>query len=138
NVPLFAALALGMFWKRITGHGAFAGVATGMLAAFVHYGLSLSRGARPGVDGGFLAVVLPYYTPLAQALWTAIVAFTASAVVTIVVSLCTRPRPATELHGFVYSRASLGRDAWLAWWQRPVTLAVSVLAALLLLNLVYS
>ena len=33
NAPLFATFVLGMFWKRATGHGAFAGLLSGTLAA---------------------------------------------------------------------------------------------------------
>src|SRR5436190_12504132 len=33
NAPLFATFALGMFWKRATGHGAFAGLVAGTLGA---------------------------------------------------------------------------------------------------------
>ncbi len=29
NAPLFATFALGMFWKRTTGHGAFVGLLCG-------------------------------------------------------------------------------------------------------------
>ena len=39
NAPLFATFALGMFWRRSTGHGAFAGLLAGTLAAAVHHGL---------------------------------------------------------------------------------------------------
>ena len=33
NAPLFATFLLGMFWKRTTAHGAFAGLSLGTLAA---------------------------------------------------------------------------------------------------------
>src|SRR6266480_1976040 len=45
NAPLFATFALGMFWKRTTGHGAFTGLLAGTLAAAIHHGLSLPAGA---------------------------------------------------------------------------------------------
>src|SRR5437899_961996 len=44
NGPIFATFALGMFWKRATGHGAFAGLLAGTLAAAAHHGLSLPVG----------------------------------------------------------------------------------------------
>src|SRR3989449_576299 len=37
NAPLFATFALGMFWKRATGHGAFWGLLAGTLGAGLHY-----------------------------------------------------------------------------------------------------
>src|SRR5437764_14111038 len=51
NAPLFATFALGMFWRRTTGHGAFTGLISGMLAAAIHHGMSLPRGAVAGVKG---------------------------------------------------------------------------------------
>jgi SSS family solute:Na+ symporter len=38
NAPLFATFALGMFWRRTTGHGAFIGLVSGTLAAAIHHG----------------------------------------------------------------------------------------------------
>src|SRR5438270_13479457 len=83
NAPLFATFALGMFWKRTTGHGAFAGLVAGTLAAAVHHGLSLPAGAAVGVKGGYLGVVATFPSELAQTFWTAIVAWVTCFVVTI-------------------------------------------------------
>src|SRR5205807_1638897 len=102
NAPLFATFALGMFWKRATGHGAFAGLISGTLAAAAHHGLTLPVGSVPGVKGGFLGVLTTYPSELAQTFWTAIFAWTTCFVVTILVSLATAPRPAAELQGLVY------------------------------------
>ena len=54
NAPLFATFALGMFWKRTTGHGAFVGLLAGTLAAAIHHGLTLPAGVHAGVKGGYL------------------------------------------------------------------------------------
>ena len=59
NAPLFATFALGMFWRRTTGHGAFAGLLSGTLAAAVHHGMTLPAGAHAGVKGGFLGRCTP-------------------------------------------------------------------------------
>src|SRR5438034_11583818 len=75
NAPLFATFALGMFWKRATGHGAFTGLVAGTLAAAIHHGLSLPAGAAVGVKGGYLGVVTTYPSELAQTFWTAILAW---------------------------------------------------------------
>ncbi len=139
NAPLFATFALGMFWRRTTGHGAFVGLVSGTLAAAIHHGLTLPRGAVPGVKGGYFGLLHTYPSELAQTFWTAITAFTICAVVTVLVSLVTRPRPAEELRGLVYSltpRAGSG-DALLAWYARPAVLAVVVLSASVLLNLIF-
>jgi SSS family solute:Na+ symporter len=137
NAPLFATFALGMFWRRSTGHGAFVGLLSGTLAAAIHHGLTLPAGAHPGVKGGFLGVLHTYPSELAQTFWTAIIAWTTCLVVTIVVSLVTRPRPVEELRGLVYSLTPRQTDQGLSWIQRPWVLAVVVLGLTVALNFVF-
>jgi SSS family solute:Na+ symporter len=137
NAPLFATFALGMFWKRATGHGAFAGLVAGMLGAAVHHGLTLPAGAPVGVKGGYLGVLMTFPSELAQTFWTAIVAWVTCFVVTILVSLATRPRRDEDLVGLVYSVTPIPHDRALPAWKRPATLAVVVLALTLVLNVVF-
>jgi SSS family solute:Na+ symporter len=137
NAPLFATFALGMFWRRTTGHGAFAGLVSGTLGAAVHHGLSLPAGMGPGVKGGYLGLLHTYPSELAQTFWTAIVAWVTCFVVTILVSLVTRPRPAEELRGLVYSLTPRPSDQGLSLLARPWVLAVVVLALTAALNLVF-
>ena len=137
NAPLFATFALGMFWRRTTGHGAFAGLVSGTLAAAVHHGISLAAGAQPGVKGGYFGVQLTYPSELAQTFWTAIAAWVTCFVVTIVVSLLTRPRPDEELRGLVYALTPKPDDPSPHWYQRPAPLGALVLGATLLLNFVF-
>ncbi len=139
NAPLFATFALGMFWRRATGHGAFFGLLSGTLAAALHHGLTLPAGAVAGVKGGYFGNLHTYPSELAQTFWTAITAFTTCAVVTALVSLATRPRPDDELRGLVYSltpRAG-SDDKLLRWYSRPAVLAVFVLTVTLVLNVVF-
>lgn len=137
NAPLFATFALGMFWRRSTGHGAFWGLLAGTLAAAVHHGLTLPAGTHVGVKGGYLGVVHTYPSELAQTFWTAIVAWVTCFLVTILVSLATAPRPAEELRGLVYSLTDRPADESLPWLRRPSTLAALVLVLTLALNLVF-
>ena len=137
NAPLLATFLLGMFWKRTTGHGAFSGLVTGTLAAALHHGLTLPAGAVAGVKGGWLGAMASYPSEMAQNFWTAIDAWTVCFVVTIVVSLMTRPRDERELVGLVYSLTEKPRDGALPWHRRPVVLGVIVLAATAALNLVF-
>jgi solute:Na+ symporter, SSS family len=138
NAPLFATFLLGMFWKRATGHGAFAGLVTGTAAAALHHGLSLPADATTGFKGGWLGAAMTHYpSEMAQNFWTAIYAWTACFVVTIVVSVVTRPRPDTELAGLVYSLTERPREAGIAWYRRPGMLGAVALAAALILNVVF-
>ncbi|MBK7906462.1 MAG: sodium:solute symporter family protein [Gemmatimonadetes bacterium] len=138
NAPLFATFALGMFWKRSTGHGAFWGLVSGMGGAALHHGLTLAVGAVPGVKGGFFGLVHTYPSEMAQTFWTAIIAFTACTVVTIVISLMTKPRPDEELKGLVYALTPKPAEGHLAWYQRPAVFAGAVLGMTLVLNLLFA
>jgi SSS family solute:Na+ symporter len=136
NAPLFAALLLGMFWKRATGHGAFAGLIAGIAAAVLHHGLTLPIEAHPGIRGGWIAVLHCYPGDMGQSLGTAFVAFGASLLVTAAVSLCTKARPETELVGLV--RSLTPRPAPTAWFKRPEALAAAILLAAVALNLLFA
>jgi len=138
NAPLFATFLLGMFWKRATGHGAFVGLISGTMAAALHDGLTLPAGAVPGIKGAWLGPVLHAYpSEMAQNFWTAIFAWTTCFVVTIVVSLLTRPRDAKELVGLVYSMTERPTEHHLPPYKRPATLAVAVIVMAIILNVVF-
>ncbi|MGA1981765.1 MAG: sodium:solute symporter family protein [Acidobacteriaceae bacterium] len=137
NAPLFATFLLGMFWKRTTGHAAFTGLTVGTLAAVVHHGLTLPLGDAVGIHGGWIHVVYQYPSDMAQNFWTAIFAFVINFVVTVVVSLATEPRPEPELVGLVYSLTPKPLETHLAWYQKPSTLAIAVLAVAVVLNVIF-
>ena len=137
NAPLFATFLLGMFWKRTTGHGAFTGLLAGTAAAAVHHGLTLPAGAVTGIKGGWLAVTHIYPSEMAQNFWTAIYAWTTCFVVTIAVSLLTRAPDETKLVGLVYSLTPKPEEEPMAWYARPASLAVVVLAGTILLNIIF-
>jgi solute:Na+ symporter, SSS family len=137
NAPLFATFLLGMFWRRTTGHGAFAGLLLGMLAAAAHHGLTLPAGSETGIKGGWLAVVNHYPSEMAQNFWTAIWSFGTAFIATAAISLVTRrDKSDAELDGLVYGLtkkiASHG-----PWWQRPAGLGAIVLGLVLVLNIAF-
>ena len=139
NAPLFATFLLGMFWRRTTGHGAFFGLLIGTLAAAAHHGLTLPSGAVPGLKGAFLGTVLHTYpSEMAQNFWTAIFAWTACFVATIVISLLTaRTKSDADLTGLVYALTPRLTDHDLPWYKRPAALAVVVLGLTLILNIIF-
>jgi SSS family solute:Na+ symporter len=134
NAPLFATLLLGVLWKRATGHGAFAGLIAGVAAALVHHGTALPLGEQPGIHGGWIRVLHHPTSDMALALGTAMFAFVVSLLVTVGVSLCTKPRPEAELAGLV--RAPEPGIA--AWWKQPETIVAAViLLAAIAVNLIF-
>jgi solute:Na+ symporter, SSS family len=137
NAPLLATFLLGMFWKRTTGHGAFVGLISGTVGAAIHHGLTLPAGGQVGVKGGWFGVLNTYPSELAQAFWTAIFAWSACFVVTILVSTLTRARDERELSGLVYSLTPRTKETDLPWYQRPPVLAVIIVLAALVLNVIF-
>jgi SSS family solute:Na+ symporter len=134
NAPLFATFLLGMFWKRTTGHGAFFGLVAGILASALHTALT-------GPTGPWLVTkpLHAYGSDMAQNFWMAIYSWTACFVVTIVVSIATRRQKSDdELRGLVYSLTPrFAGDDHLAWYARPETLAVAMLAVTVILNVIF-
>ena len=134
NAPLFAALLLGVFWKRATGHGAFAGLLAGVAAALLNHGTALPRGDRRGIHGGWIAVADRPANELALAIGTAALAFAVSLIVTTIVSFYTRPRPETKLAGLMRA-AEPSRGSW---WKQPETVAAAlILLAAIAVNLIF-
>lgn len=132
NAPLLATFLLGMFWRRATGHGAFGGLVAGTLAAACHQSLTTPK-------GGWIAALHAYPSEMAQNFWTAIFAFTVCFAGTILLSLATTPRKSDdELRGLVYSLTPhMPEDPALAWYARPASLAVVVLAVTVALNVLF-
>jgi len=130
NAPLFATFLLGMFWKRATGNGAFFGLLSGTGAAALTHGLTVAE-----EKGGWIADVYKFPSTMAQNFWITIFAWSTCFLVTILVSLVTKPRPEAELKGLVYGLTEKPADQGERWYQRPLPLACVVGVALLLLNL---
>jgi SSS family solute:Na+ symporter len=121
NAPLFATFILGMFWKRMTGHAGWIGLVSGTVAAVV-VGILSQDALGPASIG-----VLPLAGQGASFV-AAGAAFAVDVVVSIVVSLVTRPKPDTELRGLVYALTPKQdfhdpHETELAWYQHPAKLA---------------
>jgi SSS family solute:Na+ symporter len=130
NAPLFATFIIAMFWRRTTPWAGFWGLIAGFLGAFVTHQLTSSGTVDLGSE-------------LAASFWGAIVAFVADAVVTVGVSLVTKPKPEEELRGLVWGlprkdaepeRMEEGDDAW----YRSVWLLGGVaLGLVVILNIIF-
>ncbi len=132
NAPLFATFLLGMFWKRTTGHGAFFGLIAGTAAAAVTHGLTVAEG-----KGGWIAPVRHFPSTMAQNFWLAIFAWSTCFVLTIIISLATRPKPVEELHNLVYGITDVPHPVKLPWYKRPGPLAAIVGVCLIILNVLF-
>jgi len=132
NAPLFATFLLGMFWRRATGHGAFTGLVAGTGAAALTHGLTLAE-----KKGGWIATLHQFPSTMAQNFWIAIFAWSACFLTTILVSLATRPKQASELDNLVYGLTSIPSEEGVRWYRRPAPLAVAAGAGCLLLNVIF-
>ncbi|MCD4533343.1 sodium:solute symporter family protein [Nocardioides sp. cx-169] len=135
NAPLFATFILGMFWKRMTATAGWVGLVSGTTAAVVVAFLSedafgsWSTGTIPlgGQGAAFVA---------------AAAAFVVDIVLSVLVSLVTKPKPVEELKGLVYSetpREDLvdADEASYPWYRRTLPLAGVALAMVVILNLAF-
>ena len=139
NAPLFAVIFLGMFWKRTTGHAAFTGLLMGFLVALLHHGLTIPEGATTLFKGGWIGTVHTYPVEMAQNFWTAIIAFTTSTSVTVILTFMTKQlKSVDELYGLVYSLTPRDRyDAGLPWHRRPAGLAILVAVICIVLSIIF-
>jgi SSS family solute:Na+ symporter len=135
NAPLFATFILGMFWKRMTATAGWVGLVAGTLSAVLVAFLtedafgSWSTGAIPlaGQGAAFLA---------------ASTAFVVDIVLSVIVSLATKPKPAEELRGLVYSETPKEErtdpnEASYPWYRRTLPLAGVALAMVIVLNVIF-
>jgi solute:Na+ symporter, SSS family len=140
NAPLFATFIIAMFWKRATPWAGVSGLAAGTLgAAVMHFA---------GYHIGYFYAggdVLAHAKVNAQMVnfYGAIVAFVADAVVTVIVSLVTRPKPVEELAGLVYGvpdpnapdPKSLPRPSW---WASPKLLGGVSAGIVVVLSVIFT
>jgi SSS family solute:Na+ symporter len=74
---------------------------------------------------------------MAQNFWTAIWAFSVNFILTVIISLMTKPRPEGELVGLVYSLTPKPVEHHMAWYARPKNIAVGLIVLLIALNLIF-
>jgi SSS family solute:Na+ symporter len=129
NAPLFATFIIGMFWRRSTPWAGLAGLAAGTLGAFVTHEL---------YSGGHVH----FGSAQSANFGGAIVAFLADAVVTVAVSLATRPRPDADLRGLVWGLPRETADDDFvhgddAWYRSPWLLGAGAIVLVVVLNIVF-
>jgi solute:Na+ symporter, SSS family len=135
---LFATFLLGMFWRRATGHGAFFGLLGGTVGAALFHGVSLPVGEMSGIKSGWIHPEFLYRSEMGQNFYIAIVAWSTCFVLTILISLATaRNKSDAELQGLVYSLTPRAPRDSEAWFRRPAIFGIAVLAATLLLNIIF-
>ncbi|MGA3088408.1 MAG: sodium:solute symporter family protein [Terriglobales bacterium] len=130
--PLFGTVVLGMLWKRATGPGGFWGLLSGTLC-------SISMWTWVKVDPRALRYVAlsPNAKGLAQDMYQALWSFLLCVVVTVVVSLATKPMTERQLTGLVYGLTEVPAIGDVPLLEKPVFWAAVVLVIFVVLNLIF-
>ena len=130
--PLFGTVILGMMWKRATHAGGFWGLLAGTAASIAMFTwthtsdtalryIAMSADAKPMAEN------------LYRALWSWIICV----VVTVAVSLVTKPVPREELAGLVYGVTPIPDDGSKGLLEKPIFWAVVVIVVFFILNLIF-
>ncbi len=140
NAPLFATFIIAMFWKRTSVWSGVCGLAAGTLAAFVMH--------MVGYNISYFYLGFHYDPSHATVnlqmlnFYGAIAAFVVDAIVTVVVTLFTKPKPIEELGGLVWGVPDPNApDPSLVpkpkWWESPKLLGYGGLAITLALSIIF-
>jgi SSS family solute:Na+ symporter len=131
-VPMFGTVILGMLWKRTTPAAGFWGLLAGILTSFALWlWVKLDPTALSYV--AFSGYAKDMSENMYRAMWSLI----ANVVVTVAVSLVTKPKPDHELKGLVYGMTDLPSDGAFPIFQRPITWAAAVALAFVALNILF-
>jgi solute:Na+ symporter, SSS family len=130
--PLFGTVVLGMLWKRATGPGGFWGLLSGTLC-------SVSMWTWVKIDPSALRYVAlsPNAKGLAQDMYQALWSFITCVVVTVAVSLATKPMPDSRLTGLVYGLTEVPSIGDVPLYQKPLFWAGVVTIVFVALNIIF-
>jgi solute:Na+ symporter, SSS family len=130
--PLFGTVLLGMLWKRATPAGGFWGLLLGTLS-------SIGMWVWGKIDPAALSIIAisPNAKDMAENMYRALWSWIICVVVTVTVSLMTRPLPEKQLEGLVYGCTVIPSEETVPWVQRPAFWATVVAVGFVVLNVVF-
>ena len=128
--PLFGTVIFGMLWKRATPAGGFWGLLFGTVS-------SIAMWAWVKVDPSALSIIAlsSNAKDMAENMYRAFWSWIVCVVVTVVVSLLTKPLPAKEFVGLVYGYTEIPSEGNLRLADRPIFWAAIVFVVYSLLNI---
>jgi SSS family solute:Na+ symporter len=131
-IPLFGTVIIGMLWKRATPAGGFWGLLCGTSSSILLWLLVKFHPAALA-----MVALSADAKPMAENLYRFIWSWLVCVIVTILVSLVTRPKPDSELRNLVYGLALIPSDDVVPLYRRPIFAAALVAAVLVGLNVVF-
>ena len=132
--PLFGTVLLGMLWKRVTRWGGFLGLLAGTLSSVTMFLLMQKVDPQKWVP---IFARSPLAKGLAQDMYQSLWACVTCVVVTVLVTLVTKPKPDSELVGLVYSLTPLAHEERAPLLQRPVFWGIVALVVLVILQIIF-
>jgi SSS family solute:Na+ symporter len=138
NAPLFATFIIAMFWRRTSPWSGFAGLIAGTLGAAVFHFVGPTIAyfhAGQVMSGPQNDQMINFYG--------AIAAFVADAVVTVVVTLVTAPKPESELVGLVWGLPDPNApdpypEGKPKWYGSPIFLGAICIGLVLVLSIIFA
>jgi SSS family solute:Na+ symporter len=130
--PLFGTILLGMFWRRATPAAGFWGLLAGTVS-------SVSMWAWVKLDPTALRYIAlsPNAKDMAENMYRALWSWIVCVVVTVVVSMVTKPKPIEELKGLVYGATEIPSEGHLPVYQRPWFWAVVIAIVFVIVQIVF-
>jgi SSS family solute:Na+ symporter len=130
--PLFATVIIGMLWKRASPAGGFWGLLAGTAS-------SVAMWAWVKMDPSALRYIAlsPYAKDMAENMYRALWSCIICALVTVVVSLLTKPKPEAELKGLVYGATEIPPEGHGTVLHRPWFWATVVGVVFIALQIAY-
>jgi len=131
-VPMFGTVVLGMLWKRTTPAAGFWGLLAGMLAS-----LALFLWVKFDPSAVRYVAFSPEAKDMADNIYRAMWTLIANVLVTVIVTLFTRPKPDEELKGLVYGLTEIPSLGHLPVFKRPAFWAAMVGVGFVALNIIF-
>jgi solute:Na+ symporter, SSS family len=130
--PLFGTVLLGMLWKRATGAGGFWGLLAGT-------GSSIAMFFAVKANPRFLSVIAlsDQAKPLAEDMYRALWSCLFGVIVTVAVSLATKPKPEVQLSGLVMGFTQIPKESGAGIFVKPVFWGAVSIGALLLIQWIF-
>jgi len=130
--PLLGAILFGMFWKRATRLAGFLGLLLGII-----FSAGLFMWVKVNPSALATVALSPDAKPMAENVFRALWAFLFTAIVIILVSFFTKPRPVAELNGLVYGATKLPEEEPVPFYKREWMWASVVIVIFAVLNIVF-
>ena len=130
--PLFGTVLLGMLWKRATKAGGFWGLLAGTASS-----IAMFLWVKGDPHNLRFVAMSPDAQPMAENLYRALWSWLICVLVTVVVSLATKPMAHEQLAGLVYGVTPLPDDGAKNLFEKPIFWAVVVIVVFFILNLVF-